>query len=421
MTIGIGWGSGVALTAVAATIGTAAYFGLRPETSTSIVAPVVLSDDTSAPIAESGAAPEDVASDLTDPASETSRPVDSAGAVTPPTLDIVRIDGSGSAVVAGTAERNADVVLRIDGRDVATTKADDAGNFVSFFDLEADEAPRVLTLESQAGPDAGSTAPPVASQDRIIVAPVFPVPPAMPSAGPVATASAGQTINDSVVEDAVEAPIARASVAPVIGPKPPGDAQIDTAAAAASNDAFVPPAAPPQAPRLFRDGPDGLSVISAGLPPSVGASLAIDAISYDAQGDVSLTGTGLRDSQLRIYLDGAPVQLAEVGPGGIWTSPLPNVESGVYTLRVDAVSPDGAVTARVETPFQRTAPDVAVASRRDGINAITVQPGFTLWAISEGHFGDGVQYVQIFENNRSQIRDPDLIFPGQVFDLPPVE
>ena len=32
--------------------------------------------------------------------------------------------------------------------------------------------------------------------------------------------------------------------------------------------------------------------------------------------------------------------------------------------------------------------------------------------------GDGVRYVQIFEANKSLIRDADLIYPGQIFDLP---
>ncbi len=49
---------------------------------------------------------------------------------------------------------------------------------------------------------------------------------------------------------------------------------------------------------------------------------------------------------------------------------------------------------------------------------ITVQPGLTLWAIAESEFGNGVRYVQVFEANKDKIRDPDLIYPGQVFTVP---
>ena len=50
--------------------------------------------------------------------------------------------------------------------------------------------------------------------------------------------------------------------------------------------------------------------------------------------------------------------------------------------------------------------------------SITVQPGFTLWGIAEKEFGEGVLYVQVFEANKDKIRDPDLIYPGQVFMVP---
>ena len=48
----------------------------------------------------------------------------------------------------------------------------------------------------------------------------------------------------------------------------------------------------------------------------------------------------------------------------------------------------------------------------------TVQPGATLWAIAEERYGEGILYVTVFEANRDRIRNPDLIYPGQVFILP---
>ena len=50
----------------------------------------------------------------------------------------------------------------------------------------------------------------------------------------------------------------------------------------------------------------------------------------------------------------------------------------------------------------------------------TVQPGATLWAIAEEQFGAGIMYVSVFEANKDQIRDPDLIYPGQVFRIPEI-
>ena len=53
--------------------------------------------------------------------------------------------------------------------------------------------------------------------------------------------------------------------------------------------------------------------------------------------------------------------------------------------------------------------------------SVTVQPGFTLWQIATEQLGAGTRYVQVFEANKDQIRDPDLIYPGQVFAIPEVE
>ena len=52
------------------------------------------------------------------------------------------------------------------------------------------------------------------------------------------------------------------------------------------------------------------------------------------------------------------------------------------------------------------------------IRAVTVQPGNTLWAIARDNYGEGILYVRLFDANRDRIRDPDLIYPGQVFSVP---
>ena len=48
------------------------------------------------------------------------------------------------------------------------------------------------------------------------------------------------------------------------------------------------------------------------------------------------------------------------------------------------------------------------------------KPGDYLWRIARERYGTGFQYTQIYAANRAQIRDPDLIFPGQIFVVPKV-
>jgi len=53
------------------------------------------------------------------------------------------------------------------------------------------------------------------------------------------------------------------------------------------------------------------------------------------------------------------------------------------------------------------------------INTAIVARGDNLWNISRRIYGQGLRYTVIYGANQPQIRNPDLIYPGQVFVLPP--
>jgi nucleoid-associated protein YgaU len=157
--------------------------------------------------------------------------------------------------------------------------------------------------------------------------------------------------------------------------------------------------------------------------PEVTDNVAVDAITYDATGEVFLSGRATGAGSVRVYLDNAPVLTTEI-EGGQWRTRLPDVDTGVYTLRVDELAEDGTVTSRVETPFQREPVQMILALAEveedlsTPVRLVTVQPGNTLWGISRRSYGEGTLYVRVFEANRARIRDPDLIYPGQVFTVP---
>jgi nucleoid-associated protein YgaU len=94
-------------------------------------------------------------------------------------------------------------------------------------------------------------------------------------------------------------------------------------------------------------------------------------------------------------------------------APAGAVEPGLHTLRVDQIGSDGAVISRVETPFERAGPLTLAAGQQ-----FVVQPGNSLWRIARRAYGEGLRYSVIYQANQSQIRDPDLIYPGQIFTIP---
>ena len=78
--------------------------------------------------------------------------------------------------------------------------------------------------------------------------------------------------------------------------------------------------------------------------------------------------------------------------------------------RYVAVQTPDATVKQEETPL---AENPAVTANKTH----TVQSGDTLWGIAKKYYGNGSQYQKIVSANPS-IKNPNLIYPGQVFTIP---
>ena len=201
-----------------------------------------------------------------------------------------------------------------------------------------------------------------------------------------------------------------------------------TPALTASLDATTSTPSTPTAPSVLLADDTGIRVLqNGGNAPSVTQTVIIDTISYDHAGEVALGGRGSGSGFVRVYLNNKPIKTTKIGIDGQWKTPLPEVDTGVYTLRVDEINEAGAVTSRMETPFKREEPEVLAAldtrsdEAKDDTGVMTVQPGHSLWKIARERYGQGELYVKLYRANRSRIRNPDLIYPGQVFEIPEIE
>ncbi|GGG64376.1 hypothetical protein GCM10011415_08690 [Salipiger pallidus] len=296
-----------------------------------------------------------------------------------PRFDIVRAEPDGQTLVAGQAPAGAEVEILVDGEAQPAMAVDASGRFVQFLDLPATGSPRRLSLRMQLdGRDVSGT-------DELLLAP--PPPQAAAPEAPFDVADEDPTVPETIAS----------------APELPATPEIATA------------------PAVILSTRNGVEIMQAPEPVVTG-QVAIDAITYDDEGNVTLSGRGSAEAGLRIYLDNRSVAAAEIPGTGRWQSRLPQVEPGTYTLRVDQVE-EGAVSSRAESPFLREDPEkLAAAAEKAGgeepLRAVTVQPGHTLWALARDRYGDGLAYVKIFSANSTQIRDPDLIYPGQVFDMP---
>lgn len=280
-----------------------------------------------------------------------------AAAKAKPSFDVVRVNPQGDTVMAGRAEPGATVSI-LDGETVVgEVKADENGEWVFVPEVPLAPGERRLTLRLQGTGDA----PPTSAEEVVVV--IVPQP--------------GKDIAGR-----------------------PADARSQALA--------------------LRLGAGGQATVLQG--PSVAGEappVSIQAVDYGQAGSGSATvsGRAAPGAIVQLYLDNALAGRAQAAADGTWSMVIETpADAPGFTLRADEVTAAGEVTARVAVPFSRgergMEPGPAAMS-------VVVQPGANLWRIARRTLGSGVAYTAIYEANKSQILNPDLIFPGQVFSVPP--
>ena len=172
--------------------------------------------------------------------------------------------------------------------------------------------------------------------------------------------------------------------------------------------------------------------------PQPEPSVTVEAVEAEA-GKVFVAGQSSGKGPVRVYIEDKYVGETKPNDKGQWLLTAPkSIEAGKHNVRADKVKDKkGTVTARAEVVFEREDDEVALkpigvtsagasgvaagaggdAGRRQ-IPALIIRKGDNLWRISRRHYGQGVRYTTIYQANKGQIRNPNMIFPGQVFLLP---
>ena len=310
-----------------------------------------------------------------------------------PGFDTVRIEKTGEAVIAGRAIAGSEVVIKLNGQPIGNATSNQDGNFVVVPEQPLPAGTGALTLEIK-------------------------------PAGAAAFMPAGETLAVAVPEGEQQQVMA----AIVSQDQPTQVLQAPEAAetAPAQPEAAAPPAAPT-------------------------TTVSLDAVDYDSQGNIMFSGRGTAGNAVRLYVDNAGVGETNSGADGRWSFVgAAQIAPGNHTLRVDEIDAMGAVASRVELPFFReeaakvaaaepeaqiavpvaeasaveaateTQVAAATAEAPPKLGRVVIQPGNNLWRISQVIYGSGVKYTVIYEANKDHIRNPDLIYPGQIFATPEV-
>lgn len=384
--------------AVALLGGAAAWFGYPRGAAT----------DVRPPVAAAGPDAPKTASSATAPMVPSIEARPTAEAVPGPTFDVVRVEPNGDTVVAGRAAPGATIDLLRNGEPLARVVADATGLFAIVPPALAPGS-HEITLR-MIGPDG-------------------------------VQARSAQSVTVVVAAKRNEAPLVMVTTPDqptVILSRPDG------------------PVAPANPGMLASSGATTSGPLASSAPrPEV----KIATVETQASGQLLVGGVGAPGATLRLYLNDAFVAPGSATKDGKLAFSIERgIRPGDYRVRLDDVDPaTGQVKSRVEVPFTVPPPISSVQNlpgsprppeRQAGaggrgspamvasagpaaalpategrivipeINTAVVVRGETLWRISKRVYGQGLRYTVIYGANTPQIRNPDLIYPGQLFVLP---
>jgi hypothetical protein len=163
--------------------------------------------------------------------------------------------------------------------------------------------------------------------------------------------------------------------------------------------------------------------------------LALDAVETEGR-MVYAAGTGNPGALVRVYADDTFIGETSANDDGRWLlETSAEIAAGNVVVRADELVAGSAdVVRRAEVPFFKQADAIALlpttASGSGGASgaasgvavtgpkSVIIRSGDNLWTISRRTYGRGIRYTTIYQANDDQIRNPHMIFPGQVFVLP---
>ena len=301
----------------------------------------------------------------------------------PVQIDIARVSQDGSLVIAGRAPGAQTIIIKDNGEEMVSIEPDARGQFAWIPDIPISPGTHELSLEAIM-PNGERIA---GKENALLI---------VPAAGKDIAGNPGNQSDETLV---------------VLVPGQLGDGDKAGAKLAVLQK---------PAPENTQDGSGSQR------------ALGLDVIDYGSDGNLIIGGTGKPGARVFLYLDGQFLAEATVDDSARWqTQPDQPVAPGNYQIRVDLAEKDNEsrVLERVELPFTRAklsdlaqyTSDQNQAGEQKSPSSVIVQPGNSLWRLARRAYGEGLRYTLIYQENRSQIRDPDLIYPGQVFTLPQAE
>ncbi len=332
-----------------------------------------------------------------------------------PEFSVLRVEPDGNAVIAGSAKPSSKIELLKDGEVIATTKTDGTGDFAFVLDEPFVPGSHSLSLRSI---DENNTALHSAEAAFINVPQ-----PDKPEELAVLVSEPGEATRilakPKVKVETPKAVVLSTDVAEVevVTSTENVDVtvqQIETqkqmkpvlieAADIEDKTMFIAGTGEPGHIVNFYFGDD---FIGSAKVADNGAYLfegkhAVEPGKHDIRADMVAASTTKVLARAQVKLVHKPDLVEEPKPEVVASKPEVQTENESVTEDIAA--------AHIKNPDEETIVETGTA--------VIIRRGDNLWRVARRNYGAGIRYTTIYDANRDQLTNPNLIFPGQVLQVP---
>ena len=279
-----------------------------------------------------------------------------------PKVDIIKVEPDGSFVIAGVGKPNSEILILEKGKKIETTKVDKSGTWAIISNKQLSSGDNLIVIDqnNQDGTHSLSREIYVTKIDKENKSKPMVVAIPNQDGGKIQIIQKPSKMNNSKTDQTLSVPIVNKSNLPL---------------------------------RTFR----------------------VDSIFFNEHGNVAIQGKANFGSYIDLYINNIVIKKLSISSGPEWKfNSLKVFDFGQHRLKVILRSKDNKVLKKIELPFMR----VKIPEGMLPEDYVIIKPGDMLWSISYRIYGNPFKYVEIFNENKDQISNPDLIFPGQIFTLP---
>ena len=140
--------------------------------------------------------------------------------------------------------------------------------------------------------------------------------------------------------------------------------------------------------------------------------LSLDIAEYLDEDSLMLTGRTKPNAKVKLFFSDNFIKDSTSDNRGVWKVELKNFEFTNNNLIVTTEIEGQKIKLKTKIFEKKIDPNFIFEKE------VIVKNGNSLWRIARKTLGGGVYYSEIYKSNMKEIENPDLIFPGQVFNIP---